>query len=220
MGKNDYNTVAMIASERDDIGMTCASTPTGARGIFYRMCTDKRPLEAGGMGYSEHYIPSQKNPMFTKEMDERAKSECTDTQYQHEILAEFGTEESGVFDKTQVDAAMKKEFYYYNPLSDMQKRNLKDDFQPESFIYDEDNPAPYNPFRCMGVDWDAVQAGSSLLVLDFDVNRKSFKVIKTIEVPRSEYTLDNAVNWIIKLNRIYNPSWIFCDRGFGGYKFK
>ena len=60
-----------------------------------------------------------------------------------------------------------------------------------------------------------MQAGSSLLVLDFDVNRKSFKVIKTLEVPRKEYTLDYAVNLIVQLNKIYRPSWIFCDRGYG-----
>lgn len=41
-----------------------------------------------------------------------------------------------------------------------------------------------------------------------------------IEVPRSEYSLDNAVNWIIKVNRIYNPAWIFCDRGYGDYQIE
>jgi len=44
--------------------------------------------------------------------------------------------------------------------------------------------------------------------------------MKRIEVPRSEYTLDNAVNWIIKVNEIYNPSWIFCDRGYGDYQIE
>ena len=66
----------------------------------------------------------------------------------------------------------------------------------------------------------ASQAGSSILALDFDVNRNSFKVIKTIEVPRGEYTLDKAVNWIIHINKVYNPSWIFCDRGYGDYQIE
>nr|DAS67976.1 MAG TPA: hypothetical protein [Caudoviricetes sp.] len=34
-------------------------------------------------------------------------------------------------------------------------------------------------------------------------------------MPRGEYTLDRAVEWIIRINQIYNPSWIFCDRGYG-----
>lgn len=66
----------------------------------------------------------------------------------------------------------------------------------------------------------AYQAGSSLLVLDFDVKRNAFKVMKRVEVPRGEYTLDNAVQWVIKLNQIYNPSWIYCDRGFGDYQIE
>jgi replicative DNA helicase len=72
----------------------------------------------------------------------------------------------------------------------------------------------------MGVDWDVYQAGSSLLILDFDVKKRCFKVIKRVEVPRAQYSLDNAVNWIIKLNQIYRPSWIFCDRGFGDYQIE
>ena len=39
-------------------------------------------------------------------------------------------------------------------------------------------------------------------------------------MPRSEYTLDNAVNWIVKVNKIYNPAWIFCDRGYGDYQIE
>ncbi|MEG1494716.1 MAG: hypothetical protein RR406_00230 [Bacilli bacterium] len=42
-----------------------------------------------------------------------------------------------------------------------------------------------------------------------------FKVFKRIEVPRSEYSYDAAVNLIIELNEIYNPSFIYCDAGSG-----
>lgn len=59
------------------------------------------------------------------------------------------------------------------------------------------------------------QASSSLLIMDYDVIMKKFKVIKRIEVPRGEYSYDNAVNLIIELNEIYNPSWIYCDAGAG-----
>nr|DAK26769.1 MAG TPA: hypothetical protein [Caudoviricetes sp.] len=27
--------------------------------------------------------------------------------------------------------------------------------------------------------------------------------------------MDYAVNLIVQLNKIYRPSWIFCDRGYG-----
>ena len=58
-------------------------------------------------------------------------------------------------------------------------------------------------------------ANSSIIITDYDVIRQKFKVIKRVEVPRSEYSYDAAVNTIVELNDIYNPSWIFCDRGSG-----
>lgn len=212
MGENDYSTVSMIANERADIGITASSTPTGKRGTFYKMCTDP------SMGYSHHFHPSFDNPNYTKEMDDAAKTQFTQVQYEHEILAEFGTEEAGVFDKEKVDAAMKREWYAYDELTDIQLRNIEGNVMPTMYLYDEYNPAPPNVFRCIGIDWDAYQAGSSILVLDFDTQRKKFKVLKKVEVPRGEYTLDNAVNWVIKMNEIYRPSWIFCDRGYGDYQ--
>lgn len=47
-----------------------------------------------------------------------------------------------------------------------------------------------------------------------------FKVIRRIEVPKAEYSFDKAVNMIIELNRIYNPSWIYADRGSGEYQIE
>ena len=62
-------------------------------------------------------------------------------------------------------------------------------------------------------------AASSILILDFDPAFNKFKVFKRVEVPRSEYTYDNAVNKIVELNQIYNPSYIYVDRGSGEMKF-
>lgn len=39
-------------------------------------------------------------------------------------------------------------------------------------------------------------------------------------MPRSEYSYDTAVNLIVELNDIYNPSWIYCDRGSGEYQIE
>ena len=211
MGTDDYSTVAMIAGERSDIGMTCSSTPTGARREFYKMCTDP------AWGYSQHFHPSMHNPGWCQEMEDKFRASLTPSQYEHEILAEFGTEESGVFPKDKLDAALKFDYYAYSPLTSIQLRNLMGGPMPCMLDYDDNHIAPPNPygFRCVGVDFDQFQAGSSIIVLDYDVNLKKFKVIKRVEVPRAEYSLDNAVNWIIKINNIYNPSWIFCDRGYG-----
>ena len=110
MSPGDYDTIAMIAAERYDIGITASSTPTGKRGTFYSMCNDK------SMNYHQHYHPSHDNPGFTKEMDDSFKSTMTASAYEHEILAEFGTEDSGVFNKTMIDDARNKFNYYLKTL--------------------------------------------------------------------------------------------------------
>ena len=58
-------------------------------------------------------------------------------------------------------------------------------------------------------------ATSSILVLDYDIKYQKFKVIKTIAVPKGEYSYDNAIKIIIEVNKIFNPAWIFCDAGAG-----
>lgn len=45
-------------------------------------------------------------------------------------------------------------------------------------------------------------------------------VLKRVEVPRSEYSYDAAVNLIVELNEIYNPSWIYCDAGAAEYQIE
>jgi replicative DNA helicase len=70
------------------------------------------------------------------------------------------------------------------------------------------------------VDWDKYGASSSIIILDYDVIMQKFKVIKRVEVPRGEYSYDNAINKIVELNDIYNPSFIFCDAGSGEYQIE
>lgn len=63
-------------------------------------------------------------------------------------------------------------------------------------------------------------ASSSILILDYDVILQKFKVIKRVEVPRGEYSYDNAINKIVEMNDIYNPSFIYCDAGSGEYQIE
>ena len=62
---------------------------------------------------------------------------------------------------------------------------------------------------------DKYGAASSILILEYDHFRDKFKVIKRIEVPRGDYSYDNAVNLIVELNDQYNPAFIYCDAGAG-----
>jgi uncharacterized membrane protein YgcG len=215
MGDGDFDTVAMIAAERGDIGMFVSSTPTGRRSKFYECCTNKK------MGFMEHYHPSTHNPNWSENMEAEFRAQLSDLGYIHEVLADFGPQASGVFDKERVDMATTFEMYAYDKLNFFQEQKMKElGIKPTSYVYKTGDRAFGNPFRTMGVDFDKYSASSSIVILDFDVIRQKFKVIRRVEVPRGEYSYDNAVNLIVELNDIYNPSWIYCDRGSGEYQIE
>ena len=216
MSEYCFEVVAAIAIERSEIGITCSSTPLGKRSHFYRMCTDPK------MNYSQHFHPSTHNPNWNDQMEAELRAQLTAEGYVHEVLAEFGTQETGVFDKDKIDASMNILNYAYNDLDFFQQKHIIENNleQPEMLMYNRSFKAPYNTFRTMGVDWDKYGASSSILILDYDANIGKFKVFKRVEVPRSEYSYDAAVNLIIELNEIYNPSWIYCDAGSGEYQIE
>lgn len=215
MGDADFDTVTTIAAERNDIGIFMSSTPTGRRSNFYNACMNKK------MGYTEHFHPSTHNPNWDERMEAEFRAQLSPSGYIHEIMAEFGAQDTGVFNKDRIDGAMKFHDFYYNELSYIQDERLnRQEYKPENINYPKHTRAPYNPFRCMGVDWDKYGASSSILILDYNVKKEKFQVIKRIEVPKAEYSYDAAVNMIVELNDQYNPSWIYCDRGSGEYQIE
>lgn len=212
MGDSDFDTIATIAAERPDITMFISSTPTGARKKFYECCTNK------SLGYKEFHFPSTCNPNWGPTMEAEFREQLSDQGYVHEIEAEFGEEEAGVFDKDKVDAATRVEFYAYNKLDAIQANKCEStQVYPDMLLYDEYNPAPFNLFRCCGIDLDKYQASSSIIILDYVTELQKFKVIKRFEIPRAEYSYDETFNTILMANKVYNPAWIYCDRGSEEY---
>lgn len=217
MSDADFDSILMIAGERDDIPVFLSSTPTGARKRFWKCCTDRN------MHFREFHFPSMCNPNWSAKMEEEFRAQLSEAGYTHEVLAEFGEQETGVFNKDKLDAAMKMEMYAYDELTYSQQSNAKankwkvEDYRPPSAFNGTFRP---NVFRTLGVDWDKYQASSSLLILDYDIRKGKFKVIRRIEVPKVQYSFDAAVNLVIEMNRIYNPSFIYVDRGSGEYQIE
>ena len=216
MSEYCFDVISSIAIERAEIGITVSSTPLGKRSHFYKMCTDKK------MGYSQHYHPSTHNPSWGPQMEAELRSQLTEQGYVHEVLAEFGTQDTGVFPKNKLDDALLFQNYAYDKFTYDQEYAIKKGERDYPVVYDfsKENPAPYNPFRTMGVDWDKYGANSSIIILDFDVQYNKFKVIKRVEVSKGDYSYDNAVNTIVELNDIYKPAFIYCDAGSGEYQIE
>lgn len=171
---------------------------------------------------SQHYHPSTHNPGWGPQMEAELRAQLTEQGYIHEVLAEFGTQEKGVFPKAKLDEALLFENYAYDKFTYDQEIAIERGEKERPIVtnYTKSNPAPFSPFRCLGVDWDKYSASSSIIVLDFNVKYNKFKVIKRIEVVRGDYSYDNAVNTIVELNDIYKPAFIYCDAGAGEYQIE
>ncbi len=198
LSTTDMETILALRIEHPNISMWASSTPTGKRGFFYQWCTDK------SRGWKEFYYPAPlANPNWNAEIEAFTKREYPGEAYKREILAEFGTEDAGVFNKELIDYACSRGdgFYmtppYYNPY----------------YGYYQ-SPAWQGGPRAIGVDWDKYGAPTNMVVVEL-MEDGVIHVLNRTQVPQSEYTLTNAVNQLIKLNEIWHPDWIYIDRGFG-----
>ena len=200
-----YEAVMAIAGERSSIGITMSSTPTGKRSHFYKACTDK------SLGFNEHFHPSSHSPTWDAETESMFRAQLTEQGYIHEIEAEFGTQETGVFPKDKVDAATQVIDYAYNELTYNQLHLLRKENKkmPRMFNFNINNPAPPNMYRVIGVDWDKYQAGSSILVLEYNIDLGKFVVIKTHEVPRGEYSYHHFHGLGDLLGRLHASDSVF-----------
>lgn len=46
---------------------------------------------------------------------------------------------------------------------------------------------------------------------------QKFRVAKRYEIPRGEFTFDNAVNKLIEIDEIWDPNFFYIDAGYGEY---
>lgn len=128
MTDSDFEAIYAITLEAPDrIGVMMASTPTGRRGTFWKACTQMRFNQdakvklkntkigyvydssgykrAEAEGWKEFHFPSLANPEWSDRMERELKKQYSEVAYEHEVLAEFGTETIGVFNKDYIDEA-------------------------------------------------------------------------------------------------------------------
>ncbi|MEW6770028.1 MAG: terminase family protein [Bacillota bacterium] len=210
----DIVAVTAIALEAPSrIRIILSSTPTGKREYFYRACTEKNSP------YKQYHFSSHVNPEWDEQADEEFRLFHSEIDYQHEVLAEFGEETSGVFNKALVEKAAHTLYYAYSKLSAQQRRFVAEngievlELGPYNF-----DVRPLPALRTMGVDWDKYGATPQIVITEYNEKLQRFQVVLRESIPKSEFTLDHAVNRIVELNSIYNPAVIYCDRGYGEYQ--
>ena len=123
MSDKDFEAIYAITFEAPNrIGTMIASTPTGRRGMFYKVCTQMKLNQEVKMdkqnrydmrtydrmtaeGWQEFYYPTMVNPEWSEKMERELRQQFSEVAYEHEVLAEFGTEMVGVFNKDYIDEA-------------------------------------------------------------------------------------------------------------------
>lgn len=238
LSDKDFEAIYAITLEAPDrIGVMVASTPTGRRGKFHQICMqeklnqDVKMFEGGpdiegplvnqydirtydrvtAEGWKEFYFPTMVNPSWSPKMERELRNLYTDIGYEHEVLAEFGTELVGVFNKEYIDEASSNGYALLSrPVMD----------------------APIS----IGIDWDKFGNATQIIVTQWNpflerrprpevdgpgvVRYGRFQVINRVEIPKGEFTYDNAVRKVIELDSIYKPFAIYPDRGAGEYQIE
>lgn len=214
MDRDGIDSVTAIALENPkEIGIWCSSTPTGKRDFFYEICTNP------DTGYKSYHFPSMVNPDWDESMEAELRATMTQQGYIHEVLAEFGEETIGVFSKAAIERAKTHLLYTYRELNSYEIEQYRKQGYDMDYIvhlpeYSKKNKAP-DGYRILGVDWDKFSEATQMVLTEFNQLFNKFQVIKRFEIPRSEFTYDNAVKKIIEINEIYNPKFIYVDAGHG-----
>lgn len=178
----DIDSVLAVITNFPDATVWMSSTPTGRREKFYQSCNSRQ--------YKEFYFPSQVNPNWSEELDTYFRNELTAGGYEHEIEANWGEQEEGVYQNKFIEVAQADyEYGTYKP-------NPK-------WIY------------AIGVDWNDMKIGTTISVVGHNPFDGLFYLVDKEIVSRAERTQLAACQKIAELNRLWNPAFIYTDFGFG-----
>lgn len=246
IGSSQITNALNIRNEAPErIKVIAASTPCGKHEEFYKWCVNSsksyKPypddiknfefngynvtnsmVERGdrGNGWCEIYAPSvvnkellKINPDTEQTYLQDLQDEFSELRYAQEVMAEFGEEELGVYQKKYLRQALQEgirtKHKYFNDMTAAEIKDYRLHHMENIFM--------------LGVDWDRIQAGTTLVGVMLDkgfvnadgIIEPKFRVIFREEIPKSQFTFTEAVDRIIQLNDIYDFNWISIDKGYG-----
>jgi hypothetical protein len=188
-----------------------ASTPTGLRQRFWKWCNSPR--------FKEFWFPSYCNPNFEKADEDEFREEYGEMSYRHEIEADWGESEDGVYPRKYVDAA------FNSGVTLLTEYEEEADFDTikrlSTYKYELEKIEDYSTL-IMGVDWDKYGAGVNIAILEMCTEdcpdprfKNKIRLMYREEMAKDEFAYHKAVDRIIFLNNLLNPKWIYVDRGAG-----
>lgn len=244
MGSKQIQNIMQMRNEAPErIKIIAASTPCGKHEEYYKWCTNasksyspseddiknntftgyeiKRRQGKHGNGWTQVYAPSNVNPEVLKINPETKqtyledmKDEYTQMAFAQEVMAEFGEENIGVYQKKFIRAAVDEGYRVGYQYITKWKAEDKIEYLRKTQGHN---------IRCLGVDWDKFGAATHMVCIEYDryyiyedgTMWPKFKVLFHEEIPRGEFTYDNAMQKILSLNEEYKFDWIAIDKGYG-----
>jgi len=182
--KDDLEAIIAIQASHPACSINFSTTPTGKRETFHEVCTIK------DLGFKEFWRVSHESPRYTEETDTRFRKMYTFGGYQREMLAMFGEEAEGVFQKKYVDAAIGT-------------------YELHTCVPNKDR------MYLMGVDWNDHIHGTHIVINEYDPETEAFKIVAKDIVKGGEYTQLKSIDRIVELNQLWMPTYIGLDAGYG-----
>jgi replicative DNA helicase len=187
LSSGDMDAALSIVTNYPNASVWMSSTPSGKREKFYQTCLMK--------DWKEFHYSSQVNPMWDERLETLFRNQLTEIGYKHEVLADFGEQEEGVFQNVYVQAA--REDYEYGQYS-----------YHHSWTY------------TIGVDWNDTKNGTTIAVLGWHPGRNKFVLVDRHIVSRDGWNQLAACQKVAEMNRIWKPISVYLDAGFGGTQYE
>lgn len=180
--------VVAIMLDNPNVELWVASTPAGKKELY--------KYEETGT-YKIWHFPSFVIPHYSDSLDKEMRSKYGDgLNYIHEVLAEYGESEQGVFQSYFIDQCREDS----KLLEDKRDTVLK--YRDRYIII-------------LGVDWNDDKVGTRLVSVAFDRIDIKFFIVDAETVSREGWTQVDATNKLIEKNRKFNYDKIYLDEGFG-----
>lgn len=187
LSASDVEAALNIVTNYPDASIWMSSTPTGKRERFYTTCLSKI--------WKEYHYPSQVNPVWDHNQEIMFREQMSDLAFKHEILAQFGEQEEGVFQNVYIQQA--RQDYKYGDIP-----------YRSSWIY------------TIGVDWNDVKNGTTIIVLGYDPSASRFFIVDKAVVSREGWNQLAACQKVAEFNRVWKPRSIYLDSGYGGTQYE
>jgi replicative DNA helicase len=180
----DFKAVTAIIMDKKNTELWATTTPSGLKSKFYFLCTDKN------LGYKEFHYPATVSPNWNEETERYMRQQYNESEYVHEIMAEFGDVSGGWYPRSVIDASLR--------VYDMNEYVRR-----EGCLY------------AIGLDWNEAPVGLQGCIVEYSPGQNLLTMVGKFNMSDSEFTQLKSIEKVVEMNAKWKPNLIWADAGFG-----